>query len=85
MKSVIGKFRILNIFLTVFILCLPILREQYNNGQYVTWYRPLILFISYLQRPAQIQPFFVMMGLVLVVYFIVSVVVAVISKLIERE
>jgi len=82
------KPRWLNVFLTIFVLCLPILREQYiepSGKILVTWYRPLFVFVSYLQKPQQYQPFLIMIGLTLLIYLVVSVVIAGIFILVRMK
>lgn len=80
------KPRWLNVLLTIFVLCLPILREQYIEASgkiLVTWYRPLVVFVSYLQKPQQYQPFLLMAGLSLLIYLVVSMVIAAIFILVR--
>jgi len=64
---------------------MPILREQYNNGQYVTWYRPAELFVSYLKEPKGFEPLLLMLVLSLIVYIIVCVAVAYAFKLLKKK
>jgi len=71
------KPRLVNILLTLFVLCLPLLREQYNNGQYVTWHRPIVVFADYLRGPRNYQPLIMMFVLTLVIYLAVSVILAI--------
>lgn len=74
--------RFLNILLTFLILCLPILREQYNNGEYVTYNRPIVVIVNYFQHFQQPQLLLIMAIFILVIYFAVSVAVACIHKFI---
>lgn len=69
------KPRILYVLITVVILCLPLFREQYNGGQYVTWYKPIDLLIGSLRETNTIGLFFLMIAFSLIVYFIVSLVI----------
>jgi len=74
------KPRLINILLTLFVLCLPILRDQYYTGEYVTWYRPIVVIFDYLQKPQQPQFLFMIPVFVLFVYFCVSLALVVILK-----
>lgn len=76
------KPRLLNIFLTFFVLCLPLLREQYNNGEYVTWHRPIVVMINYFKEPRQPHILLVMAIFILIVYFVVSLAIASVYKFI---
>ena len=69
------KPRILNVLITVIILCLPLFREQYNEGQYVTWYKPIEVLFSSLRETDTIGLFFLMLVFSLIIYFIVSLVI----------
>ena len=69
------KPRILNVLITVIILCLPLFREQYNGGQYVTWYKPIDLLIGSLRETNTIGLFFLMLAFSLIIYFFVSLVI----------
>jgi len=71
---------LLNILLTLFVLCLPILREQYNNGEYVTYYRPIMVMIDYFQNFQQPHLLLVMAVFILLVYFVVSLAIVGITK-----
>ena len=80
------KPRLLNTLLTVGVLCLPLLRERVmlpEGGYEVAVYRPIFLLASYLQMQDW-PPFFLMVGFSLVIYFVVSVIVAVIILLWKR-
>ena len=77
------KPRLLNVFLTLVVLFLPILREQYNNGQYVTYYRPITVIIDYFQHFQQPHLLLVMTMFILFIYFAVSLAVFGVSKLIN--
>ena len=77
------KPQLLNVLLTVIVLFLPILREQYNNGQYVTYYRPITVIISYFQHFQQPHLLLVMAMFILFIYFIVSLAIFGVSKLIN--
>jgi len=72
--------RLLNIFLTILVLCLPLLREQYNQGQYVAWYRPIVVMADYLKEPKQPEILLIMFLFLLLVYFVASLAVFVVSK-----
>ena len=74
------KPRLLNIILTLVVLCLPILREQYNNGEYVTYYRPIVVVIDYFRNFQQPHLLLVMALFILIVYFIVSLAIVGITK-----
>ncbi len=76
------KPRLLSILLTFFVLCLPLFREQYNNGEYVAWYRPIVVIINYFQEPQQPHLLLIMATFILVVYFIVSLAIACVYKII---
>lgn len=76
------KPRLLNLLLTFLILCLPILREQYNNGEYVTYYRPIVVMIDYFQRPQQPHLLLIMAIFVSVVYFVTFLSIACIYRFI---
>ena len=69
------KPKLLNVLITVIILCLPLFREQYNGGQYVTWYKPIDLLIGSLRETNTIDLFFLMLVFSLIIYFIVSFVI----------
>ncbi|OGC56559.1 hypothetical protein A2425_00240 [candidate division WWE3 bacterium RIFOXYC1_FULL_42_17] len=69
------KPKLLNVLITVIILCLPLFREQYNGGQYVTWYKPIDLLIGSLREINTIGLFFLMLAFSLIIYFIVSLVI----------
>lgn len=69
------KPRILNVLITVIILCLPLFREQYNGGQYVTWYKPIEVLFYSLRETNTIGLFFLMLVFSLMIYFIVSLVI----------
>jgi len=79
------KPRLWNVLLTFTFLCLPILREQYNQGEFVTWYRPIVLIIDYFQRPQQPQLFLVMIIFILIIYFFASLITFFASKLIHKN
>jgi len=78
------KPQLLNVLLTIVVLCLPILREQYNNGQYVTYYRPMTVIIDYFQHFQQPHLLLVMAMFILIVYFVMSLVVLGGSKLLQQ-
>ena len=81
------KPRLGNILLTVVILCLPLLREQYNNGQYVAWHRPIELMIQYLQNPynhSYLQLFMVIVLFALIVYVLASATIVGITALVRK-
>ena len=74
----------MNVLLTVIVLFLPILREQYNNGQYVTYYRPITVIIDYFQHFQQPHFLLVMAMFILIIYFVMSLVVLGGSKLLQQ-
>ena len=74
------KPRLINILLTLVILCLPLFREQYNQGEYVTWYRPITLMIGSMQKPQQPLLLLVMVAFSLIVYGVVSVAIVRVKK-----
>ena len=78
------KPRLFNLLLTLLVLCLPILREQYNNGQYVTYYRPITVIIDYFQHFQQPHLLLVMAIFILIVYFVMSLVALGGSKLLQQ-
>jgi len=78
------KPRLFNLLLTLLVLCLPILREQYNNGQYVTYYRPITVIIDYFQHFRQPYLLLVMAVFILIIYFVISLVVLGGSKLLQQ-
>ena len=79
------KPRLLNVLFTVIVLFLPILREQYNNGQYTTYHRSITVIIDYFQHFQQPHLLLVMAIFVLIVYFFVSLVTFFASKLIHKN
>ncbi|MBF8249898.1 MAG: hypothetical protein HW400_499 [Candidatus Levybacteria bacterium] len=66
------KPRILNLLLTFVILFLPLFREQYNGGQYATWYKPIDLLIGSLRETKTLGLFFATLVFSLIIYFFVS-------------
>lgn len=68
------KPQLLNVLLTVVVLCLPILREQYYDGQYVTYHRPIAVIIDYFIHFQQPHLLFVMALFILIIYFVMSAV-----------
>jgi len=72
----------LNLLLTVFVLFLPILREQYYTGEYVTYHRPINVIINYFQNFQQPHLLLIMVIFLFVIYFVVSFVIFGISKFI---
>lgn len=84
------KPRLPNVLITLVVLLLPILREhaQLPTGGYVVVrYRPLFVFVDYLQtnKTNNYYPFFLMVVLSLVVYIAASIVVAIASKLLKKK
>jgi len=77
--------RWINVGFTALILCMPILREQYSGGQYVAWYRPIVVFYDYLREPRSIQPFFLMLALTFLIYLVVCLIVALAFKLLRKK
>ena len=73
--------RLLNVFLTILVLCLPFLREQYNQGQYVTWYRPIVVIFN-LQNLQQPKLLLITTLFVFIIYFLVSLALVGLSKFI---
>jgi len=75
------KPRLLNLLLTLLILCLPILREQYNQGQYVTWHRSIVVIFNNLQQNLR-QPELLLITtlFVFIIYFLVSLALVGLSK-----
>jgi hypothetical protein len=73
---------LINISLTLVVLCLPVLREQYNNGEYVTYYRPIVVMIDYFRNFRQPHLLLVMAVFIFVIYFVVSLAIAGITKFI---
>jgi hypothetical protein len=69
------KPRILNLLLTFAILFLPLFREEYNNGQYVAWYKPIDLLINSLRQSEALGLFFLMLVFSLIIYFFVSLII----------
>ena len=69
------KPKLLNVLITVIILCLPLFREQYNGGQYITRYKPIDLLIGSLRETNTVGLFFLMLAFSLIIYFIVSLVI----------
>jgi len=79
------KPQLLNVLLTVIVLFLPILREQYNNGQYVTYHRPIVVIIDYFQHFQQPHLLLVMAIFILIIYFFASLIIFFASKLIHKN
>jgi len=75
------KPRLSNLLLTLLVLCLPILREQYNQGQYVTWYRPIVVIFN-LQNLQQPKLLLITTLFVFIIYFLVSLALVGLSKFI---
>lgn len=78
------KPRLVNVLLTIVVLCLPFLREQYKGGEYVTWHRPVELMIQCLQNPQNKSYFQLFIGLILfslVVYVLTSALIAWVEKI----
>ncbi|NMB56560.1 hypothetical protein GYA19_01310 [Candidatus Beckwithbacteria bacterium] len=66
--------RLFNVLLTMTVFPLPFIQERarYPEGGYeVAHYRPIFLLATYLQMQDW-YPFFLMVGLLLVIYFVVS-------------
>jgi len=74
------KPRWLSVLLTLVVLCLPLLREQYNQGEFVTWHRPIDLLAYSLKEPGNFQLFFIVLEIASVIYFFLSLAIAGISK-----
>jgi len=73
--------RLLNIVLALAAFSLPLIRERarFPEGGYeVVHYRPIFLLASYLQMQDW-YPFFLMVGLLLFIYFVVSLTVAILT------
>lgn len=80
------KPRRINTLLTLIILSLPIIWEKTplptGVGNAVAAYRPIFLLATYLQTN-DYYPFFQMVGFSLAIYFVVSVVVVIASRLLR--
>jgi len=79
------KPRFLNILLTVIILCLPILREQYitsSGNILVAWHKPIVVMIDYFKAPQQPHLLLIMIIFILVIYFLASLLILGMSKII---
>jgi hypothetical protein len=79
------KPRLINILLTLIVLSLPIIWEKTPlpmGGNAVAAYRPVFLLAAYLQMN-DYYPFFQMVGFSLAIYFAVSVVVVIASRLLR--
>jgi len=86
----LGHFRflkpqLLNVLLTIFVLWIPLLREQYNNGQLIAWYRPIDLIISSLTQRGYFQLFFPFLFFAFIVYLFISVLILAVSKIVKRK
>lgn len=79
------KPRLFNVLLTIFVLCLPILREKYNNGQHVTYYRPIVVIIDYFQHFQQPHLLLVMAIFILIIYFFASLITFFASKFMHKN
>jgi len=77
--------RLLNVLLTIFVLCIPLLREQYNDGQFVTWYRPIDIIVSSFTQRGNFQLFLPMLLLTIIVYIFISILILVASKIVKRK
>lgn len=77
------KPQLLNVLLTVIVLFLPILSEQYNNGQYVTWHRPIVVMIDNLRELKQLEILLIMFLFLSLVYFVVSLVIIIALKFVH--
>jgi hypothetical protein len=78
-KTDIFRPRILNIILTISVLCLPILREQYTEKSgniLVARYRPIMVIINNLRVPGKNQPYLLIVVFILVIYVIVSIILS---------
>ena len=81
------KPRWINVLLTLIIYSMPLLRERVvlpTGGYEVVFYRPIFLLASYLQM-SDYYPFFLMNGLLLFIYFAVSVVISISAKLFKKK
>jgi len=78
------KPRIPNLLLTFAILFLPLFKEQYNNGQFVTWYRPIDIIISSLTQRENSQLFLPMLFSTIIVYIFISILILVVSKMVRK-
>lgn len=74
------KPRLINVLLTFLVLCLPLLREQYNYGEYVTWHRPIVVMIDNLRELKHPKILLITFLFLLLVYFIASLAVFAVSK-----
>jgi hypothetical protein len=75
------KPRALNLLFTFVVLFLPLFREQYHEGQYVAWYRPIDVIINYFQNFQQPYLLLVMAIFLFTIYFFVSLAIAGLSNL----
>lgn len=74
------KPKILNVLITVIILCLPLFREQYNQGQYVAWYKPMEVLFYSLRERGTFGLFLLMLGFSSITYFLISLVILKINQ-----
>lgn len=79
--------RLSNVVITLLVISLPLIKErvQLPTGEYeVVMYRPIFLLASYLQMN-DYYPFFLMVCFSLVVYVVVSGILAAFSRLIIKS
>jgi hypothetical protein len=78
------KPKILNLLITIVILFIPSFREQYNQGEYVAWYKPIDLLINSLKERSTRGLFFLMLAYSLIVYFFVSLAIFKINQRLKK-
>jgi len=80
--------RLVNVLITLVVISLPLLGERARlpDGTITetVFYRPIFLLTTYLQMQDW-QPFLLMVGFVLVVYMVVSAILAVFSRVIRQK
>lgn len=81
------KPRLINSLLTIIVLSLPLIPERVavpTGGYVITRYLPFFLTFTYLQM-GDYYPFILMFGFILLVYSIVSIVLAILSKILSGK
>jgi len=66
------------------ILFLPLFREHYQGGIYVTWHRPVTIITEYLADLHGMEQYLMILILLTVSYLISSVIAFIFSKIIKR-
>ena len=74
------KPQLFNVLLTFLILCLPFLREQYNNGQFVTYHRPIVVMIDYFREPRQPEILLIILIFTFIIYGLASLAILGVKK-----